>query len=71
MDTCTLIIITTLLATPCHSEKRCSFTIDMTKQICTEFCAPAPQSYKCVKPDGSDYIWTPTIQESSVLLKAN
>lgn len=59
MDTCTLIMATTLLSIPCPQEQSCSQTIDGSKQICMSYCRPTPQSYDCKRPDGTTYIWTP------------
>lgn len=67
MDTCTLIIATTLLAIPCQTEKSCGVTMDHTKQICTSYCRPQPQSYDCERSDGTKYIWTPQPGEGGVI----
>lgn len=68
MDTCTLIIATTLLAIPCQQERSCSQLADGSKQICSNFCRPQPQSYECVKSDGTKYIWTPSPTEGMVVM---
>jgi hypothetical protein len=70
-DTCTLILITTLLAVPCKEQKKCSMTMDGSKQICMSYCEPAPQTYSCTKPDGSSYLWQPKQGEDTVLLNVN
>lgn len=67
-DTCTLIVVTTLLATPCNTERSCSLTMDQSKQICMSYCKPAPASYNCERPDGSKYIWTPGLGEATTTI---
>jgi hypothetical protein len=67
MDTCTLIVTTTLLSIPCQTEQSCGMTLDGSKQICMSYCRPQPQSYSCKRPDGSEYVWTPGPGEGTIV----
>jgi hypothetical protein len=70
-DICTLILATTLAAVPCNMQKKCSMTMDGSKQICMSYCVPPLDIYSCTKPDGSSYLWEPKVGEDTVLIDAN
>jgi hypothetical protein len=67
MDTCTLITVTTLLLPSCQTEQSCGMTIDGSKKICMSYCRPLPQSYNCVRPDDTTYVWTPQPGQDTII----